>query len=411
MSRSSEAAKHGSGWYVQAMERLVEVVQELSLARDLGAVTDIVRRAARELTGADGATFVLREGDRCFYADEDAISPLWKGQRFPVSACISGWVMLNREPAVIEDIYKDPRIPTDVYRLTFVKSMAMVPIRREAPIGAIGNYWARHRRPDAGEVTVLQALADVTSVTMENVGLYGRLQEKMRALERSNEELSRFAWSAAHDLKSPLRAIDGISAWIAEDLEDRLEDGTRDHLHALRKRVQRMGALLDDILEYSNLENGSGRRGDTVVDGATLIDSVTSLLYIPEGFTVTSTGRWHSVRAPLLPVQRVLCNLVNNAIKHHDGKSGSVEVGVDEQNGCYVFTVKDDGPGIASKYHGLIFEMFKTLRPRDRVEGSGMGLAIAKKIVELNGGELTVDSEPGRGAVFRFSWPKTPGLT
>lgn len=118
--------------YVAAMEDLIGVVQQLSLARDVAAVTDIVRSAARSLTGADGATFVLRDGDQCFYAEEDAIAPLWKGQRFPMSACISGWVMLNGQPAVIDDIYADPRIPADAYRPTFVKSLAMVPVRREA---------------------------------------------------------------------------------------------------------------------------------------------------------------------------------------------------------------------------------------------------------------------------------------
>ncbi|HZT30752.1 MAG TPA: response regulator [Bryobacteraceae bacterium] len=126
----------------RGMARLIAAVQELSLARDLDGVMAIVRRAGRELTGADGATFVLREGDLCHYADEDAVAPLWKGQKFPLSACISGWVMLNRQAAVIEDIYADPRIPADAYRPTFVKSLAMVPIRTEAPVGAIGNYWA-----------------------------------------------------------------------------------------------------------------------------------------------------------------------------------------------------------------------------------------------------------------------------
>src|SRR5512134_2389917 len=126
--------------YLRGMERLIEVVQELSLARTLEGVMAIVRSAARELTGADGATFVLRDGDLCYYADEDAIAPLWKGRRFPMSSCISGWAMLHREPAVIPDIYADPRIPIDAYRPTFVKSRVMVPIRAEEPIGAIGNY-------------------------------------------------------------------------------------------------------------------------------------------------------------------------------------------------------------------------------------------------------------------------------
>src|SRR5262245_29283988 len=93
--------------YVRGIERLVEVVQDLSTARTLEDIQKIVRTAARELTGADGATFVLRDGDKCFYADEDAIGPLWKGMRFPLTACISGWAMLNKRPAVIQDIYAD----------------------------------------------------------------------------------------------------------------------------------------------------------------------------------------------------------------------------------------------------------------------------------------------------------------
>src|SRR5881227_3603981 len=119
------------------MADLLEVIQRLSQARDLATVQEIVRAAARRLTGADGATFVLRDGDRCHYADEDAIEPLWKGQRFPMEVCISGWAMLNRQSAVIEDIYADSRIPHDAYRPTFVKSLVMVPIRTLDPVGAI----------------------------------------------------------------------------------------------------------------------------------------------------------------------------------------------------------------------------------------------------------------------------------
>src|ERR1051325_508535 len=110
----------------QAVKRLLDAVQELSLARDLETVMSVVRRTARELTGADGATFVLRDGDKCFYAEENAIAPLWKGQRFPMSACISGWTMLNKQSAIIEDIYADSRVPADAYRPTFVKSLVMV---------------------------------------------------------------------------------------------------------------------------------------------------------------------------------------------------------------------------------------------------------------------------------------------
>jgi len=160
---------------------LVEVVQRLSLARSRDEIQEIVRRAARQLTGADGATWILRDRDFCFYADEDAISPLWKGQRFPLDACVSGWVMLNSQPAVIPDIYSDPRVPHEAYRPTFVKSLAMVPIRRVDPVGAIGNYWATHHRATDEEVQLLQALADSTAVALENIHALEELERLAHA--------------------------------------------------------------------------------------------------------------------------------------------------------------------------------------------------------------------------------------
>ena len=151
-------------------------MQELSFARSISEIQSVVRTVARRLTGADGATLVLRDGDYCLYADEDAISPLWKGQRFPIDICISGWAMLNRLPVAIEDIYADDRIPHDSYRPTFVKSLAMVPIRTLDPVGAIGNYWASSHQPTPDELELLQALADTTAIAIENVRVYEELE-------------------------------------------------------------------------------------------------------------------------------------------------------------------------------------------------------------------------------------------
>lgn len=179
------------------MGRLLQAVQELSLARSLSDIQQVVRSSARELTGCDGATLVLRDDDKCYYAEEDAIAPLWKGSRFPIESCISGWAMLNRDAAVIPDIYRDSRIPHSLYRPTFVKSLVMVPIRKVDPIGAIGNYWANQHQPSEQEVRLLQALADSTSIAMENVRVSSELEQRVRdrtaALEKANEEIHRLS--------------------------------------------------------------------------------------------------------------------------------------------------------------------------------------------------------------------------
>jgi response regulator RpfG family c-di-GMP phosphodiesterase len=164
---------------------LVGAIQQLSLARSLGDIQAVVRSAARRLAAADGATVVLRDGHLCHYVDEDAIGPLWKGQRFPIDHCISGWVMRHRRPAVIADIFADDRVPHEAYRATFVKSLALVPIRALDPIGAIGIYWATHHEPSATDIEMLQALADSTAVAFENVRVVQALEEaQVETLQR-----------------------------------------------------------------------------------------------------------------------------------------------------------------------------------------------------------------------------------
>lgn len=188
---------------VEKLKLLVTTVQKLSLARDIDTITDVVRKVARDLTGADGATFVLKDNNMCYYAEEDAIEPLWKGQRFPMTACISGWTMIHKEWAVIADIYADSRIPIEAYRPTFVKSLAMVPIRTIDPIGAIGNYWANTHAPTPEEMVILQSLADITSVSIENVYAYNELNEQ-------NKTLYEIAFLQSHQVRVPIAQIQGL---------------------------------------------------------------------------------------------------------------------------------------------------------------------------------------------------------
>ena len=159
----------------------IPIPQQIALKQALGQPLDSddllqkIAKISRALIGADGATFVLRDGELSWYAEEDAISPLWKGRKFPLSACISGWVMLNGQPAVIEDIYLDTRIPADAYRPTFVKSLAMVAVGNPA-IAAIGTYWARQYAPSEEEVALIQALADLVATALQDAALLTELR-------------------------------------------------------------------------------------------------------------------------------------------------------------------------------------------------------------------------------------------
>lgn len=158
MANASELARRRA--------QMALVTAELESADDLDDIQRIVSRGARDLTGADGASFVLRDGDKCAYLDEDAIAPLWKGRRFPMDACISGWVMQEQQSAVIPDVLADDRIPVEIYRPTFVRSAAVVPIKPGAPVGAIAVYWGRVHEPDADEVDALRALAETAGIAM-----------------------------------------------------------------------------------------------------------------------------------------------------------------------------------------------------------------------------------------------------
>jgi Protein kinase domain/GAF domain len=204
---------------------LIGVVNQLSRARDIATVQDVVRKAARRLTGADGATFVLREIDKCHYVDEDAIGPLWKGQKFPMSACVSGWAMMNRQTVVIEDVFADARVPHDAYRATFVKSMVMVPVRADDPLGAIGTYWATRRGPSDAEVRALEALAGTTAVALENVRLIAGLEDEVKQRTAELVEANERLVATNAELTAAHRQADRVFAAYAQVLPGTVLDG------------------------------------------------------------------------------------------------------------------------------------------------------------------------------------------
>lgn len=394
-----------SPFYANTLEQLIQVIQKLSHARDVDTIAEIVREAARNLTGADGATFVLRENDSCYYAEENAIAPLWKGKRFPMSACISGWVMLNAQPVVIKDIYSDARIPVSVYRPTFVKSLAMVPIRRNSPIGAIGNYWAEHYEPSVEEMNILQALADTTSVAFENVDLYNQLQTKISELEDSNYELSCFAWAASHDLQEPLRTIVTQVELLQKRVHDKLDEKAIGHIRTATGSAGRLQQLIGDLLLHARAGKNESFKQVELTEVLQNVRSDLRLTMEEYGAEITSTD---------LPVvtgnsnllECLLRNLISNAMKFRSaGIVPQIKVSCVVEGNEWLITVKDNGVGIEAIHHDRIFGLFQRLHPQDRYKGSGIGLSTCRKIVELHGGRIWVESVPAKGSTFCFTLP------
>jgi PAS domain S-box-containing protein len=226
-------------------------------------------------------------------------------------------------------------------------------------------------------------------------------------LRRSNEELDAFAYIASHDLKAPLRAIESLSKWIEEDAAPVLPPKSRQHLETLTARVQRMRTLLDDLLEYSRA--GRAEEGVADIDVRTLVQDVLDTLGPNPSFSVDILGELPSVRCSRSPLAQVFRNLIDNAIKHHDRPGGRVQIGGRPVGRDLAeFRVTDDGPGIPAEFRERVFRMFQTLKPRDEVEGSGMGLALVRKVVHRNGGTIRVENRSSQGSEFIFTWRRVP---
>lgn len=395
----------------ESIQVLVKTVQELSLARDLDSVMKVVRTSARRLTGADGATFILREEDKCFYADEEAISPLWKGSRFPISACISGWVMLNRQPAVIEDIYTDNRIPSEAYRPTFVKSLVMVPIRTLNPLGAIGNYWAKPQKPTTEQVWLLQSLADIISVTIENVNMYTelerRVKERTQQFEAAIKDLEAFTYTVSHDLRAPLRVITCYTDMLVSDHAPGLtEEGTR-IANKIIDGGKNMKALIDHLLHF--FKSSKKELLKSMVPMHALVVKITLEIKMQEPNRDIEFFLYEmpDVEADHALIQQVWANLISNAIKYTGRKSKAViEIGSHINASNVVYFVKDNGAGFDMQHYDKLFGFFQRLPESRHFEGSGIGLASVHRIITRHGGNVWAEAEPGVGATFYFSLPQ-----
>jgi PAS domain S-box-containing protein len=279
--------------------------------------------------------------------------------------------------------------------------------------GAIGSehgYFSFSYRPSFDESGKVRGIFSMATDISARRKVELELEAKQAELLRSNKDLEQFAYVASHDLKAPLRAIELLVQWITEGLGGYDANNVQENLGLLAKRTQRLNRLLDDLLAYSRAGRKVGAHRMT--DAHALVLDVIQLINPPPTITISVEGQLPKFGTHSAPLEQVFRNLIGNAIKHHPGPQGRVVVSCVDQGDHYVFSIADDGEGIPAQYAERVFEMFQTLKSRDQVEGSGMGLAIVSRIVQWQRGRVWFEPAPGgRGTVFKFQWKKHQPLT
>jgi light-regulated signal transduction histidine kinase (bacteriophytochrome) len=231
-----------------------------------------------------------------------------------------------------------------------------------------------------------------------------RQAELLKEVESANRELKDFAYVVSHDLKAPLRGIKTLASWLSADYADKLDEQGKEQIRLLSGRVDRMNNLINGVLEYSRV--GRIQEKQSLVDLNKLVPEIIDMIAPPENINITVENELPKIECEPTRITQVFQNLLSNAVKYMDKPQGLIKVGCIEENGFWKFSVSDNGPGIEEKFFEKIFQIFQTLAPRDGVESTGVGLTVAKKIVELYGGRIWVESKVGEGSTFFFTLPK-----
>lgn len=297
-----------------------------------------------------------------------------------------------------------------------ISSLMNVPIRVRGKL--VGVICHEHVGP-AREWTLEEqdfaaSIADMITLKLEVEGrkaaekaivqLNTELEANVLELKRSNTELQNFAYVTAHDLKAPLRAIGTLIDWVYSDYCDVFEEQGREQMQLIKSRVVRMNELIDSILRYSEI--GRGNRNMQKINVEALVTETISMIDPPEHIDIVIKDQLPLVISERHRLMQVFQHLIDNGVKYMDKPKGRIEVGCSDEGAYWQFYVSDNGPGIGEKYHEKIFRMFQTLTPRDELESTGIGLAVVKKIVELFGGKVWLESVEGEGTKFVFTLPK-----
>jgi PAS domain S-box-containing protein len=404
----TEAARAEAEARLRDVTGLVAIHRDLSGSLRLDDLLPALCRLARELLGSDGATFIVREGDRVRYAAEDAIAPLWAGQTFPITRCISGWVMLADSAAVVEDVHADERIPIEAYEGKFVKSLLMVPVRREHPLGAMGVYWRTRHRATEREQRLLEALAGTAGVAVQNAQLFAEVEAARGRAEAQNRAKDEFLAMLGHELRNPLGAIGSAIAVLNQI--SKADDATVRPRQIIARQVQHVARLVEDLLDVARISAGRIVLQRRPVDLEEIVERGLASLALAKttDHDVAFTGEPVTVDGDPARLEQVVWNLLDNATKYTPA-GGRILVTLRSEGEEGVLRVEDTGIGMAAELLPRVFEPFtQAEQSLDRAKGGlGLGLTLVKRLVEAHGGTVSASSQgSGQGSVFEVRLPR-----
>tara|TARA_B110000902_G_scaffold1657_1_gene1801 strand:+ start:1809 stop:3860 length:2052 start_codon:yes stop_codon:yes gene_type:complete len=251
------------------------------------------------------------------------------------------------------------------------------------------------------ELALLQK-KEISIKSIEVSNLNQELGQNLRLLENYNKELDDFNHIVSHDLKSPLIALHALASFIEEDLKMTMDKETKNNLILLKDVVSKMDALINGLLKYSKIAKGN--KSKELFSLNELLSSVRTVVDYQNKSTINLPEQDLEIHANKVELDHVFQNLISNAIKHNDKEHAIINISVAKQSKEYVFSVRDNGPGIDAKYHTKIFKMFSQLNVNNDIESTGIGLAIVNKIIYENHGVVSIESEKGSGLKISFSW-------
>jgi PAS domain S-box-containing protein len=274
-------------------------------------------------------------------------------------------------------------------------------ITTDGKIGAPQYFLAAIK--DITERKKLETINQIQTTDLQH--LNNSLMLTQQKLEERNQELDSFVHTVSHDLKAPLRSISNLSEWIEDDLDGQISEDNQKQFQLLRQRVQRMNDLIDGLLRYSRV--GRQELSSETVDVVQLLTETIDSLDPPPNFRIEILSPLPTLYTKRMLLGQIFANLLSNAIKHHHQATGQIEITADDMGDRYQFSIADDGPGIPVEAgRKRIFEIFQTVQPKSSSENTGIGLALVKKIVEGEGGQIWLDEKVVSGAKFCFTWPK-----